>query len=73
VHRSDKFRIKKLPAHAAQQPSGYGWMPGTVAVLDEIDGPAWIEPWDAQLGIAYRGENGPVYWVNNEEKETDTQ
>ena len=27
--------------------------------------------WDAHLGIAYHGENGPVYWVRGEAKETD--
>jgi len=42
-------------------------MRGTVEILSDIEGPVWDGgPWDAELGIAYHGENGPIYWVNGE-------
>ena len=29
--------------------------------------------WDCHLGIAYHGENGPVYWIRNELSEVEDQ
>jgi hypothetical protein len=46
-------------------------MRSTVTILSDIEGPTSDEPWDAELGIAFHGENGPVYWVNNELKESN--
>jgi hypothetical protein len=47
-------------------------MRGTVKILGDIESPAWDEPWDAELGIAYRGENGVlVYYVGNGIQTTD--
>jgi len=41
-------------------------MRGTVKIIGDIEAPAWGGPWDAELGIAYRGENGkPVYYTGN--------
>ena len=49
-------------------------MRGTAKVLGDIVGPVWKDgPWDAELGIAYHGESGPVYWVRGELSEIDDQ
>ncbi len=48
-------------------------MRGTGKIIGDVISPEWDEPCDAELGIAYHGENGPVYWIDNELKETDEQ
>ena len=53
--------------------AGYGSMRGTAKELGDIVGPIWDGgPWDCELGIAYRGENGePVYYTGNGIETTD--
>ena len=36
----------------------------TMQVAGDIISPDH-EPWDSELGIAYRGKNGPVYYTGN--------
>ena len=70
--RRDKYRFAqwfhKNPARA----SIFGWMRGTCKITGDIESPAWDGPWDAELGIAYCGENGvPVYYTGNGIETTD--
>jgi hypothetical protein len=58
----DKFRLKEILSRRRKLYARYGFLRGTVKILGDIESPAWNEPWDAELGIAYHGENGPVYW-----------
>ena len=60
---------KPSPIHAPL----YGSMRGTAKELGDIVGPVWDGgPWDAELGIAYRGENGEtVYYTGNGCETTD--
>jgi hypothetical protein len=52
-------------------PSGFGFMKGKMIILGDIVSPD-PEPWDSELGIAYRGENGePVYYTGNGIETTD--
>ena len=52
--------------------SHYGYMVGSGKELGDIVGPVWDGgPWDAELGIAYNGENGPVYYTGNGCETTD--
>jgi hypothetical protein len=47
-------------------------MRGTLKIMGDIKAPAWDGPWDSELGIAYRGENGvPVYYTGNGIETTD--
>jgi len=47
-------------------------MHGTVVELGDIVGPAGDGGrWDAELGIAYHGENGPIYYTGNGIETTD--
>ncbi len=47
-------------------------MRGSAKVLGDIVGPAWTDgPWDAELGIAYHSENGPVYYTGKGTETTD--
>ena len=50
-----------------------GSMRGTGRELGDIVSPSWDDgPCDAELGIAYRGENGvPVYYTGNGAETTD--
>jgi len=69
----NKFRLgSRIAGNRARHASGYGWMRGTAKELGDIVGPVWDgSPWDAELGIAYHGDNGPVYWVNGELSESN--
>ena len=69
-----KLRLKHLLDSRSHSPNSVGHrMAGTVKILGDIAGPTWTEPWDAELGIAYHGDNGPVYWVRGELSEMDDQ
>jgi hypothetical protein len=49
-----------MPANAK-----FGSMGRTMKVVGDLVSPD-PEPWDSDLGIAYRGENGtPVYYTGN--------
>ncbi|MCU1323680.1 MAG: hypothetical protein JWM43_3329 [Acidobacteriaceae bacterium] len=62
----------QLLAHRNRRHPIFGCMRGTVKILGDIESPAWDGPWDAELGIAYRGENGtPVYYTGNGIETTD--
>jgi hypothetical protein len=68
----NKFRLKQLIDNRAVRRSRCGSMAGTVKELGDIVGPVWDGgPWDAELGIAYHGENGPVYYTGNGCETTD--
>jgi hypothetical protein len=60
-----KFRFQYLLGGQISPRSGFGYMRRPVKIIGDIMSPTWEEPWDAQLGIAYRGENGPVYYTRN--------
>ena len=40
-------------------------MRGTIKFIGDIESPTWDKPWDAELGVAYHSENGPVYYTGN--------
>ena len=40
-------------------------MKGKINILGDIVSPAFDESWDSELGIAYHGKNGPVYYTGN--------
>ena len=61
----NKFRFRYFLRRPDSGRSGFGYMRGTVKIIGDIISPVWDEPWDAELGIAYRGENGPVYYTGN--------
>jgi hypothetical protein len=65
----DKIRLRRI----LKKPAGFGWMRGTGKEIGDIVAPAWDgTPWDCELGIAYRGENGePVYYTGDGTKTTD--
>jgi hypothetical protein len=47
-------------------------MRDTAKVVGDIVGPVWTNgSWDAELGIAYQGENGPVYYIGKGIETTD--
>ncbi len=47
-------------------------MRGTAKITGDIMSPAWDKPWDAELGIAYRGEDGePIYYTGSGTETTD--
>ncbi len=53
-------------------PKFCGSMAGSGRELGDIVGPSWTDgPSDAELGIAYHGKSGPVYWVNNDFSEEE--
>jgi hypothetical protein len=67
-----KFRLKQLIDTRAAHRSRLGSMAGTGKELGDIVGPVWDGgPWDAELGIAYHGDNGPVYYTGNGCETTD--
>ena len=50
----------------------YGSMKGTISELGDILGPLPDQPWDSELGIAYRGEKGEaVYYTGSGIETTD--
>lgn len=60
--------MRKTPA----RPALFGRMRGTCKILGDIESPTWDGPWDSELGIAYRGENGvPFYYTGNGIETTD--
>jgi hypothetical protein len=68
----DKFRLKRIIERRAAPPGIFGSMRGTVKEFGDIVGPVWDGgPWDAELGIAYHGENGPVYYTGKGTETTD--
>ena len=68
----NKFRLGKLLRKKSKRSPIFGWMRGTGKITGDILSPAWDGPWDAELGIAYRGENGvPVYYTGNGIETTD--
>lgn len=70
--RRDKYRFARRFHKNFGRASIFGWMRGTVKITGDIESPAWDRPWDAELGIAYRGENGvPVYYTGNGIETTD--
>lgn len=67
-----KFRLKQLLAtKRSRAHTMFGCMRGTVSILGDIVSPVYTDPWDAELGIAYHGENGPVYWFDSKLSSTD--
>jgi len=72
-----EFRKKNRLASIAKinkaiQSSAYGFMRGTATEIGDIVSPTWDGcPLDAELGIAYHGENGPVYYTGNGTETTD--
>jgi hypothetical protein len=67
-----KFRFEQVLRKRSTQPRLFGYMRGTGKIIGDIESPAWDQPWDAELGIAYRGENGvPVYYTENGIQTTD--
>lgn len=69
----DKSRFKAIihPTWPSADPA-LDSLRGTVIELGDIVGPVWgNEPWDAELGIAYHGESGPVYYTGNGTETTD--
>ncbi len=72
MRNRNKFRFLYLFSGPSSPPhSGFGYMRGTVKIIGDIMSPAWAEPWDAELGIAYRGENGPIFYTGNGIETTD--
>jgi hypothetical protein len=71
-HRN-KYRVQQVLRNRAEELSyGYGCMRGTAIEVGDIVSPAWDDgPWDCELGIAYHGENGPVYYTGNGIETTD--
>lgn len=69
----NKFRLKQIIEKRAARRSFYGYMAGTAKEPGDIVGPVWDGGlWDAELGIAYRGENAePVYYTGNGTETTD--
>jgi hypothetical protein len=69
-HRADNLVSVESPYSTNASPertSLSGSMAGTVRELGGIVGPSWTDgPSDVELGIAYRGKNGPVYWVDGD-------
>ena len=57
--------------YSEKMPSSYGVMRGTVTELGDIITPIEHAPSHAELGIAYIGENGPVYYTGNGTETTD--
>ena len=49
----------------------FGCMRGSVIELGDIVGPMEYEPSYAELGIAYIGKNGPVYYTGKGTETTD--
>ena len=67
----DKRRFN-LPFVGRKVSSCAGLMRGTARIKGDIMSPAGDTLWDAELGIAYRGENGePVYYTGNGTETTD--
>ena len=67
----NKVRLKQI-IEARPGRSPYGYMRGSGKELGDIVSPVWgDEPWDAELGIAYHGKNGPVYYTGNGCETTD--
>jgi hypothetical protein len=67
-----KFRLKQVIDKGAGMDSLRGSMRGSARILGDIVSPAWDGgPWDAELGIAYHGESGPVYYTGNGIETTD--
>ena len=68
-----KFRLASVVSiHIERRNSGYGFMRGTAKELGDIVSPSWDGgPLGAELGIAYHGENGPVYYTGNGTETTD--
>jgi hypothetical protein len=70
----NKFRFTQIvKTNGFTADSGFGWMRGSAIELGDIVGPVWDDgPWDAELGIAYRGESGvPVFYTGNGTETTD--
>ena len=68
----NKFRLNRVINKRAALRSHYGYMAGSAKELGDIVGPVWDGgPWDAELGIAYHGENGPVYYTGDGCETTD--
>jgi hypothetical protein len=68
-----RTKNKLRPITIAVWQSLRGSMRGRGKELGDIVGPVWNGgPWDAELGIAYRGENGePVYYIGTRGETTD--
>ena len=68
-----KFRLATVVSmNAIDKNSGYGFMHGTVKELGDIISPTWDgSPFDAELGIAHHGDDGPVYFTGNGTETTD--
>ena len=68
----NKFRLKQIIDARTGRLSCYGYMRGSGKELGDIVGPVWDGgPWDAELGIAYHGENGPVSYTGSGCETTD--
>jgi hypothetical protein len=70
----NKFRFTQIvKASDITTDTGFGWMRGSAMELGDIVGPVWDgEPWDAELGIAYRGDNRvPVFYTGTGTETTD--
>ena len=66
MNRRSKCRLERFLSELARaSASGYGSIRGTVTVLGDIVNAMPHKPWDAELGIAYHGENGPIYYTGN--------
>ena len=72
MQKRNKFRLREAIDKGAAPRNGYGYMAETGKELGDIVGPVWgDEPWDCELGIAYHGENGPVYYTGSGIETTD--
>jgi hypothetical protein len=72
MRNRSKFPFEQILHKKSERSPLFGWMCGTVKITGDIEGPAWDGPWDAELGIAYRGQNGvPVYYTGNGIETTD--
>jgi hypothetical protein len=69
----NKARLKSLAAlNTSATRDGYGFMRGSVIELGDIISPAWDgSPMNAELGIAYFGQDGPVYYTGKGSETTD--
>jgi hypothetical protein len=64
----NKFRLKQIFDARAGRRSSCGYMRGSGKILGDIVSPAWDGgPWDCELGIAYRDENGIALDYNGNE------
>ena len=69
----NKYRLQQLVIRNADPIyKALASMHGTAKIRGDIVSPVWDGgPWDAELGIAYHGENGPVYYTGNGIETTD--